>query len=182
MALLLDLCDGPTAMLTLDDDCVSVVFPPSAADSPEITRPLEKLRFPKRRLSVDEDEDTCADAGRRRREARLRAVFGGGGSVAVVTWLERCWCCAVWSCELIPLAPDSRGTWEKMEAMEVLKDSWLLDRRWTRPWDAAESRMGPDWLLTGGRWLWGWTERLRYSLLAAGDSRGSGFGGVGWSR
>lgn len=66
MALLLDLCDGPTAMLTLDEDCVSVVFPPSAADSPEITRPLEKLRFPKSRLSVDEDEETCANAARRR--------------------------------------------------------------------------------------------------------------------
>lgn len=52
-------------------------------------------------------------------EAELRRLV----SVAVVTWLERCWCCAVWSCELIPLAPDSRGTWEKMEAMEVLKDS-----------------------------------------------------------
>lgn len=60
VALLLDLCDGPTAMLTLDEDCVSVVFPPSAADSPEITRPLEKLRFPNSRLSVDEDEDTWA--------------------------------------------------------------------------------------------------------------------------
>lgn len=48
-------------MLTLDEDCVSVVFPPSAADSPEITRPLEKLRFPNSRLSVDEDEETCRE-------------------------------------------------------------------------------------------------------------------------
>ena len=62
MALLLDLCDGPMAMLTLDEDCVSVVLPPSAADSPEITKPLEKLRFPNSRLSVDEDEDTWRKA------------------------------------------------------------------------------------------------------------------------
>lgn len=61
MALLLDLCEGPTAMLTLDEDCVSVVFPPSAADSPEMTRPLEKLRFPNKRLSVDEDDETCGE-------------------------------------------------------------------------------------------------------------------------
>lgn len=61
VALLLDLCEGPTAMLTLDEDCVSVVFPPSAADRPEITRPLEKLRFPNSRLSVDEDEETWAE-------------------------------------------------------------------------------------------------------------------------
>lgn len=61
VALLLDLCEGPTAMLTLDEDCVSVVFPPSAADSPEMTRPLEKLRFPNKRLSVDEDDETCAE-------------------------------------------------------------------------------------------------------------------------
>lgn len=58
VALLPDLCEGPIAMFTLDDDCVSVVFPPSAADRPEMTKPLEKLRFPNSRLSVDEDEDT----------------------------------------------------------------------------------------------------------------------------
>lgn len=46
------------AMLTLDEDCVSVVLPPSAADNPEMTRPLEKLRFPNSRLSVDEDDET----------------------------------------------------------------------------------------------------------------------------
>lgn len=63
VALLLDRCEGPTAMLTLDEDCVSVVFPPSAADSPEITRPLEKLRFPNSKLSVDEDEETWAVIG-----------------------------------------------------------------------------------------------------------------------
>lgn len=49
-------------MFTLDEDCVSVVLPPSAADSPEITRPLEKLRFPNSRLRVDEDEETWAKA------------------------------------------------------------------------------------------------------------------------
>ena len=58
MARLLERCDVPIAMLTLEEDCVSVVLPPSAADRPEITRPLEKLRFPKSRLSVDEDDDT----------------------------------------------------------------------------------------------------------------------------
>lgn len=51
------------AMLTLDEDCVSVVFPPSAAESPEMTRPLEKLRFPNKRLRVDEDDETCAEEG-----------------------------------------------------------------------------------------------------------------------
>lgn len=61
VVLLLDRCDGPTAMLTLDEDCVSVVFPPSAADRPEITRPLEKLRLPNSRLRVEEEEDTWAE-------------------------------------------------------------------------------------------------------------------------
>jgi hypothetical protein len=85
------------------------------------------------------------------------------------TWLERWWA-AAWSWELSwPPAVESRGTWEKMEAMEVLKDSWLLERRCTRPLAEADtcwlSRMGPDWLVAGGRWLWGCTERLRYSVL-----------------
>lgn len=48
---------------------MSVVFPPSAADSPEMTRPLEKLRFPNSRLSVDEDEDTCS-SGREVQKSR----------------------------------------------------------------------------------------------------------------
>lgn len=65
VALLLDLCEGPMAMLTLEDDCVSVVLPPSAADNPEITRPLEKLRFPNSKLSVDEDEETWHHKERR---------------------------------------------------------------------------------------------------------------------
>ncbi|TNN79512.1 hypothetical protein EYF80_010329 [Liparis tanakae] len=30
--------------------------------------------------------------------------------------------------------------------MDVLKDSWLLDRRWTSPWVEPDSRIGPDWL------------------------------------
>lgn len=94
-------------MLTLDEDCVSVVFPPSAADSPEMTRPLEKLRLPNSRLSVDEDEDTWAE--KTHQEPREKPVFETL-DIAVHTWLERCWCWAVWSCELIPLAPDRRGT------------------------------------------------------------------------
>lgn len=72
VALLLDLCEGPMAMLTLDDDCVSVVLPPSAADSPEITKPLEKLRFPNSRLRVDEDEETWAEAPQRKKMQSLR--------------------------------------------------------------------------------------------------------------
>lgn len=64
VALLLDLCEGPMAMLTLDEDCVSVVLPPSAADNPEMTRPLEKLRFPNNRLRVDEDEETWGEGSR----------------------------------------------------------------------------------------------------------------------
>ena len=59
MARLVDRADCPiAAMLTLLEDCVSVVLPPSAAESPEMTRPLEKLRLPKRRLSVELDDDT----------------------------------------------------------------------------------------------------------------------------
>lgn len=80
MALLLDLCEGPTAMLTLDEDCVSVVFPPSAADSPEMTRPLEKLRFPNKRLSVDEDDETCGGRRKRRGPASLHTCGGSPSS------------------------------------------------------------------------------------------------------
>lgn len=50
--------DGPRAMLTELEDCVSLVFPPSAAERPEMTKPLEKLRLPKSRLSVELEEDT----------------------------------------------------------------------------------------------------------------------------
>lgn len=125
--LLPDLQEGPIAMLTLLEDWVSVVLPPSAADSPEMTRPLEKLLLPKSRLRVELEEEI---------------------------WLERCWP-AAWPCELRGPPVERRGTCEKMEAMEVLKDSWLLDRRWTRPWAELEpcwlSRIGPDWLVTGTR-------------------------------
>ena len=82
MARLVERCEGPMAMLTLLDDCVSVVLPPSAADRPDITRPLEKLRLPNSRLRVEEEEDT---------------------------WLERCWAAAA-SWELRPPAVDNRGT------------------------------------------------------------------------
>lgn len=59
VARLVDLADWPmAAMLTLLEDCVSVVLPPSAAESPEMTSPLEKLRLPKRRLRVELDDDT----------------------------------------------------------------------------------------------------------------------------
>lgn len=130
--------DGPRTMLTELEDCVSLVFPPSAAERPEMTKPLEKLRLPNSRLSVELEEDT---------------------------WLERCWPVA----EARGPVVDKRGTWEKTEAMEeVLKDSWLLERRCTSPGPPEPapcwlSRMGPDRLVTGGRWPWGCTERLRYS-------------------
>jgi len=122
VALLLDLCEGPMAMLTLDEDCVSVVLPPSAADSPEITRPLEKLRFPNRRLSVEEDEETwgMTPHGDMREfqfeVCHLSATCWHALSYVctvvykVPTWLERCWCCAVWCCELIPPGPERCGT------------------------------------------------------------------------
>jgi len=41
------------AMFMLLDDCVSLVLPPSAAESPEITKALEKLLLPNSRLSVE---------------------------------------------------------------------------------------------------------------------------------
>lgn len=112
VALLLDLCEGPKAMLTLDEDCVSVVFPPSAADSPEMTRPLEKLRFPNKRLSVDEEDETCGEDKEASGLALTRWHFSAVGRRRCArTWLERCWCCAVWSCELMPPAPECLGTW-----------------------------------------------------------------------
>lgn len=64
------------AMLTLDEDCVSVVLPPSAADSPEMTRPLEKLRFPNSRLRVDEDEETWGEARPRTSDGSVSWCFG----------------------------------------------------------------------------------------------------------
>lgn len=52
-------------MLIELDDCVSVLFPPSAAERPDMTRPLEKLRLPKRRLRVELEEEVQRGRGGR---------------------------------------------------------------------------------------------------------------------
>ena len=58
------LAEGPKAMLTLLEDWVSLVLPPSAADSPEMTRALEKLLLPNRKLRVElVDEPRLAGTG-----------------------------------------------------------------------------------------------------------------------
>lgn len=50
--------DSPGVMILTElDDCVSLLFPPSAAERPDKTRPLEKLRFPNSRLSVELEEE-----------------------------------------------------------------------------------------------------------------------------
>lgn len=50
--------DGPRVMILTElEDCVSLLFPPSAAERPDMTKPLEKLRFPKSRLSVELEEE-----------------------------------------------------------------------------------------------------------------------------
>lgn len=96
------LADGPIAMLTLLDDWVSVVFPPSAAESPEITKALEKLLLPNKRLSVELVE-----------EARLERSIAPALS-CTVSWPR------------VGMA----GVWEKTEVAELWKDSWLPESPW----------------------------------------------------
>lgn len=48
-------------MLTLLDDWVSLVLPPSAAESPDMTSALEKLLLPKRKLRVELVEEPRLD-------------------------------------------------------------------------------------------------------------------------
>lgn len=55
------LAEGPITMLTLLDDWVSLVLPPSAAESPDMTSALEKLLLPKRKLRVELVEEPRLD-------------------------------------------------------------------------------------------------------------------------
>lgn len=91
---------GPIAMLTLLDDWVSVVFPPSAAESPEITKALEKLLLPNKRLSVELVE-----------EAKLDRIIAPALSWTV-SW---------------PKA-GTAGVCENTEVAELWKESWLPER------------------------------------------------------
>lgn len=76
------LAEGPSTMLTLLDDWVSLVLLPSAAESPEMTRALEKLLLPKRKLRVellDEPRLDLISASARSRTLRWPVVLTGGG-------------------------------------------------------------------------------------------------------
>lgn len=76
------LATGPIVMLTLLDDWVSLVLPPSAAESPEMTRALEKLLLPNKKLRVelvDEPRLDLISASARSRTLRWPVVVMGGG-------------------------------------------------------------------------------------------------------
>ena len=76
------LAEGPITMLTLLDDWVSLVLPPSAAESPDMTSALEKLLFPKRKLRVELVDEPRLDrmsASARSRTLRWPVVVTGGG-------------------------------------------------------------------------------------------------------
>lgn len=125
--------EGPITMLTLLDDCVSLVLPPSAADSPEMTRALEKLLLPKRKLRVELVEEPRLDrmsASARSRTLRWPVVVTGGG----------------WECrDVADICRESRlpeglgaSSWTDVD---VCRKAWRL------------STMGPDELSVGGLWL-----------------------------
>lgn len=134
--------EGPSARLTLLEDCVSLVVPPSAAESPEMTRALEKLLLPKRKLRVELLEEPRLDrtrASARSRTPRWPVVAGGG-------------------CEC-------------RDAAEARRESRLPPSRGARPWADEDvgrkawrlSRIGPDELRKGGLGLsgpWAWTDWL----------------------
>lgn len=115
--------------MTLLEDCVSLVVPPSAAESPEMTRALEKLLLPKRKLRVELLEEPRLDrtrASARSRTPRWPVVAGGG-------------------CEC-------------RDAAEERRESRLPSSRGARPWADEDvgrkawrlSRIGPDELRKGG--------------------------------
>lgn len=125
--------EGPIMMLTLLDDWVSLVLPPSAAERPEMTRALEKLRLPKRKLRVelvDEPRLDLMSASARSRTLRWPVVVTGGG------------------CEC-------------RDAAEVCKDSRLPESLGASPWTDEDvcrkawwlSKIGPDELRMAGLWL-----------------------------
>lgn len=127
------LAKGPRVMLTLLEDWVSLVLPPSAADSPEMTRTLEKLLLPKRKLRVELVDEPRLDlmrASARSRTLRWPAAGAGGG-------------------------------WERRDAAEVHGDSRLPESRRASSWTDVDvcrkagwlSTMGPDERRMGGVWL-----------------------------
>lgn len=83
------------AIFILLDDWVSLVLPPSAAESPEITRALEKLLLPNSRLRVELVE-----------EARLDRSIAAARS-----------CTVSWS------ATGTAGDWENTDVAELWSDS-----------------------------------------------------------
>lgn len=121
------------AIFTLLDDWVSLVLPPSAAESPEITRALEKLLLPNRRLRVELVE-----------EARLDRSIAAARS-----------CTVSWS------ATGTAGDWENTDVAELWNDSWLLESLWAISWADVDvwmkgwrlSTVGPEWLEAGGLWF-----------------------------
>lgn len=94
------------AMFMLLDDWVSLVLPPSAAESPEITRALEKLLLPNSRLRVE-----LVD------EARLDLSSAAARS-----------CTVSWP------ATGTAGDCENTDVAELWSDSWLLESRWAISW------------------------------------------------
>lgn len=111
---------------------MSLVLPPSAAESPEMTRALEKLLLPKRKLRVelvDEPRLDLMSASARSRTLRWPVVVTGGG------------------CEC-------------RDAAEVCKESRLPESLWASSWTDVDvwrkawwlSKLGPDELRMGGRW------------------------------
>lgn len=146
--------EGPMTMLTLLDDWVSLVLPPSAAESPEMTRALEKLLLPKRKLRVelvDEPRLDLMSASARSRTLRWPVVVTGGG------------------CEC-------------RDAAEVCRDRRLPGSLWASSWTDVDvcrkawrlSRIGPDELSAGGLWLsssCAWTDWLLPFLLPLKQNR-----------
>lgn len=138
---LVALAEGPMVMLTLLDDWVSLVLPPSAAESPEMTRALEKLLLPKRKLRVELVDEPRLDRSRasaRSRTLRWPVVMTGGG-------------------------------WECRDAAEVRRDNRLPESRWASSWTDVDVCRKAGWLSTtgpaergaGGVWLralWAWTD------------------------
>lgn len=129
------LAEGPKAMLTLLEDWVSLVLPPSAADSPEMTRALEKLLLPNRKLRVELVDEPRLDL--RRASARSRTLRGPAAGAA--------------------------GGCECSDAAEGHRDSRLPERRGASSWTDVDvcRKAGPDARRAGGVWLkalWAWTD------------------------
>lgn len=145
-------------MLTLLDDWVSLVLPPSAADSPDMTSALEKLLLPKRKLRVELVEEPRLDrmsASARSRTPRWRPVVRTGGG------------------------------WECRDAAEVFREGRLPEGLWASSCTDVDvrrkawwlSRMGPEELRVVRLWLiaeCAWTDWLLPFLLPARETRARG--------